>query len=125
MKPLDKCTNTEKARLLHQLFPNEIPELLQFVQGVCKTIQEDEQSNRTAWKNGLFTLDFWFSLVNEIDAKIKQFGKQLHRSSYVFADQLFDSYLAYYMVHCLLLFTTVQQHPNRAFTKAVDLLFNV
>ena len=125
MKPLDKCTNVEKAKLLHQLFPNEIPNLLQFVQGIAQSIKEDEESSRQAWKNGLFTFDFWLSLVVDVETRIEKYGDKLYNSSSLFADQLFDSFLSYFMTYSLILFTTIQQHPNKDFTKAVDLLFNV
>ena len=124
MKPIEQLVNVEKARLLHQLFPSEIPALMEFVQSMCDTIKENEQSQRKQWENGLFGFDFWLSLVIEVEKKIKQYGVQLHKSNKLFSDQLFDGYLAFYMVHCLLVYTTTREHTNRKFTIAVDLLFN-
>jgi len=124
MKPLEQLINVEKANLLHQLFPSEIPALLQFVQGMCETITEHETQQRENWNNGLFSFKFWLSLVNETERLIKKHGNKLHHSSRLFSDQLFDGYLAAYMTHCLVIYTTQRVHPNAKFSKAVDLLFN-
>jgi len=124
MKTIDSLTNVEKAKLLHQLFPSAIPALLEFVQGMGDGIREDEQKQRELWEHGLFGFDFWLTLIADADRKIKKYGRQLEKSSSLFSDQLFDGYLALYLVHCLMIYTTMRVHPNPKFTKAVDLLFN-
>jgi len=124
MKPLEQLINVEKARLLHQLFPQEIPALLAYTGNLCKTIQEEEQLLRSQWDNGLFTVDAWLSFVNEVGNKINRYGERLHTQSRLFADQLFDGYLALYMVHSLTQYTTIRQHDNHKFVQAIDLLFH-
>jgi hypothetical protein len=124
MKPLEKFINIEKARLLHQLFPQEIPALLDFVLGMCQTIKENEAIHRTKWDNGLFSFNFWMSLLEDVEKRSLKYGTKLHGISRLFADQLFEGYLAMYMVHCLIVYTTTRQHPNRKFALAIDLLFN-
>lgn len=124
MKPLENLRNVEKARLLHELFPLEIPALLAYTGSLCTTIQEEEQLLRSQWDNGIFTVDAWLSLVEAVRAKIERYGKRLHTQSRLFADQLFDGYTALYMVHCMTLYTTIRQHGNHKFVSAIDLLFN-
>ncbi|MBS1666479.1 hypothetical protein [Chitinophaga defluvii] len=124
MKPLENLINVEKARLLHELFPQEIPALLEYVNGMCLTIQEDEQLTRNQWENGLLTVEAWLSFVEEVRNKIERYGKRMHKQSRLFADQLFDGYVAIYMVHCMTLYTTIRKHPNHKFSLAIDLLFN-
>ncbi len=124
MKPLENLINVEKAKLLHELFPKEIPALLAYTGSMCLTIQEEEQLLRSKWDNGLFTVDAWLSFVKEVGNKINRYGQRLHTQSRLFADQLFDGYLALYMVHCLTLYTTLRKHDNPKFTLAIDLLFN-
>ncbi len=124
MKPLENLINVEKARLLHELFPKEIPALLEYVNGMCLTIQEDEQLTRNQWENGLLTVEAWLSFVEEVRNKIERYGKRMHKQSRLFADQLFDGYVAIYMVHCMTLYTTIRKHPNNKFSLAIDLLFN-
>jgi hypothetical protein len=124
MKPLENLINVEKARLLHKLFPQEIPALLEYTNNMCLTIQEDEQLTRNQWENGLLTVEAWLSFVEEVRSKIDKYGKRLLTQSSLFADQLFDGYTALYMVHCMTLYTTTRKHNNRKFMLAIDLLFN-
>lgn len=70
MKPLENLINVEKARLLHELFPQEIPALLEYTNNMCLTIQEDEQLTRNQWENGLLTVEAWLSFVEEVRSKI-------------------------------------------------------
>lgn len=124
MKPLTQLLNTEKARLLHQLFPDAIPDLLQYVKGMCLTVAEQSDTLHNNWNNQLLTADMWLSLASTAEEKLTRYGTRLHTSSTLFADQLFDGYLALFMVHCLAVYTSTSIHPDRKFTAAVDLLFN-
>ena len=124
MKPLENLINVDKARLLHELFPKEIPALLEYINSMCLSIQDDEQLTRNQWENGLLTVEAWLSFVAEARSKINKYGKRLHTQSRLFADQLFDGYTALYMVHCMTLYTTTRKHNNRKFMLAIDLLFN-
>lgn len=124
MKLLENLTNVEKARLLHELFPQEIPALLEFTNNMRIAIQEDEQLARDQWKNGLLTVEARLSFAEEVRSKIDKYRKKLHTHSRLFADQLFDGYHALYMVHCLTLYTTTHKHSNKKFVVAVDLFFN-
>jgi hypothetical protein len=124
MKALNQLDNIAKARLLQQLFPNEIPALTDFVQGMCEAVKENEELNRAKWNNGLFTFDFWLALAGEVEQKIDRYGAKLHKNCNLFADQLFDGYLACFTIHCIVTYTVVRQHENSKFVKAVDLLFN-
>ena len=124
MKPLEDLINVEKARLLHELFPQEMPALLEYTNNMCLTILEDEQAIRNQWENGLLTVEAWLSFVEEVRNKIGKYGKRLHTQSRLFADQLFDGYTALYMAHCMLSYTTIRKHSNYKFVLAIDLLFN-
>jgi hypothetical protein len=124
MKTLQQLTNVEKARLLYQLFPAEIPAFIDSMKGMSEAIRDDEAEQRANWQlGGLFGFDFWLGLLTEAERKINQYGKKLHESK-VFADQLFDGYLALYTVHCLTAYAPVRQLANRKFTVAIDLFFN-
>lgn len=124
MKSLEYLSNVEKARLLHDLFPQEMPAILEYIHNMCLAIQEDEQPGRHQWTNGLITFEAWLSFVNDVKHRIEKYGKRLHRDSHLFAAQLFDGYNALYTVHCLILYTTIRQHSNHKLVQAIDLLFN-
>jgi len=124
MKSLKELNNVERGKLLHDLFPTEIPAFLEFANGMCQTIQEQKDAQRGQWNNLMFSFDLWLSLVKQTEQCIKRYKTKLHNSSRLFADQLFDGYSAIFLAHCLSVYTTIQQHPNRKFALAVDLLFN-
>lgn len=123
MKPLNNLNNVERAKLLHELFPEDIPAVLEFVKSLSVTIEEEREMLNSKWDNQLFSFDFWLSLAKDAKKKIDQYGVKLHKSSRLFADQLFDGYTALYLAHCLIQLTSQQEHQNKKFTKAVDLLF--
>jgi hypothetical protein len=50
MKPLDELTSREKAKLLHELFPSEIPGLIEFIQEICNTIHREEDIIKLEWE---------------------------------------------------------------------------
>ena len=123
MKPLESLSNVEKGKLLHGLFPQEIPPFLEFAEKLCDTIREDEANQKAQWKNGLISFDFWISLITQTQRKIEQYGIRLHQSSKLFSDQLFDGHLAMFQCHALFLYTHTRQHPNTKFTAAIELFF--
>lgn len=125
MKPIEELSNTEKAKLLHELFPNEIPGLLAFTANMSLTLAEEADSQRAHWQNGLFTFDFWLSLAQDAHKRIQRYQPKMRHNSSLFADQLFDGYLALYLTYCLMLYTIPRKHPNTQFVKAADLLFDL
>ncbi len=124
MQALNKFINVEKAKLLHALFIHQIPGFLTYVQELSAFMKDHPDEVRKVWKNQLFGVDFWFQLSEQADRKIKQYGKQLEKSSNLFADQLFDGYSALYLHHCLTTYTEKGKHTDPKFRTAVDLFFN-
>lgn len=92
MKALNEYTNTDKAKLLHGFFPQEIPKLLNAIEAFCADFRENKEAHREAWKNGFLAFDFWFRLSEETANLIKQYRVDMLKSSSVFANQLCYSY---------------------------------
>ena len=124
MKALTNFTNVDKAALLHQLFPEEIPELLDFITGMCQSIREDEQRNREAWDGGFMPFDYWLGLGNSSEKLITERHALLVKSWRIFSEQLFSDYKAIFLNHCISCYTKVRKHPDPKFTLAIDLLIN-
>ncbi len=70
MKSLEHLTNVDKARLLHELFRDEVAAVLQYTKEMCTLIGKNKDTIRADWKNGLLTADFWFSLSNNANRTI-------------------------------------------------------
>lgn len=124
MKALNDFTNVDKGRLLHQLFPHEMPALIDFIKGMCVAIQSNEEESRKAFSNSLFSFEFWIWLLRRVELIIDARRVLLLKSDKVFAEQLFEDYLACFTIHCIVVYADQFEHPNPKFTLAIDLLFN-
>lgn len=124
MKPIERLNNVEKAKLLFELFPAEIPAFITFLQSMCTVIQQDENMNRRSWnEKNLITFDFWLGLVKDIDRVLTKYGEKITKHSSLFADQLFDGYKSIFTTHCLVQYVKERTHPNNKFAQAIELLF--
>ena len=124
MKTLNSFTNVDKAKLIHALFIHEIPGFLADTLKLAEFMRTQPDEIRKVWKNQLFGVDFWLQLAMDSEKKIKQYGKQLEKSSPIFADQLFDGYGALFLHHCLVTYTEQSKHHDPKFKTAVELFFN-
>jgi hypothetical protein len=59
-----------------------------------------------------------------VQAALEKYDVKLHKNSGLFANQLFEGYLACFTLHCIVIYTTIRKHDEEKFVKAVDLLFN-
>ncbi|WP_127707036.1 hypothetical protein [Mucilaginibacter limnophilus] len=116
-------TNVAKARLLHSLLIQEIPQFLGYLNELTKTILNDKERIKAEWKDQLFGVDFWFDLAGEVHRVMAKYPKDLHKSPNVFADQLFDGYTAIFTAHALTQYVALGRHTDPKFKPAVDLLF--
>ncbi len=122
MKPLEQLINVEKGKLLHELFPDEIPPLLQHIKETGSLIDRDKDTIKAQWTNGLLTADFWFTLSGNANRIIDKYEPKLEKSSRLFADQLFDGYTAIYTVECIVRYVS-SRTANKKFMNAVVMLF--
>ena len=122
MKPLNELTSPEKAKLIHELFPSEIPDLIQFIQEVCNTIQREKDIIKLEWDNQLLTAEFWFDLADKVTSIINRYGNKLGKSSRLFAGQFFTESVVILIVDAMVKYGTAKSN-NPKFIKAVELLF--
>ncbi|ALL06324.1 hypothetical protein AQ505_12935 [Pedobacter sp. PACM 27299] len=124
MKALNEYTNTDKAKLLHGFFPQEIPKLLNAIEAFCVDFRENKEAHREAWKNGFLAFDFWFSLSEETANLIKQYRVDMLKSSSVFANQLCYSYTCLFLNDRIIKYADKISH-NEKFKIAVELLYKL
>lgn len=124
MKSLEQYNNMDKAELLFRLFPEEIPQIVDFIGLMSLTVLEDQERGRAKWKNGLFTFDLWISWAKEANDKVAKYGTRLYNNKRLFTDQLFDGYVACFTNHCIQVLITTMQHKNARFIHAVHMLYN-
>jgi len=123
MQPLRMLTNVPKARLLHSLLIQEIPDFLGYLKELTETVLSDKERIKAEWKDQMFGVDFWFELAEQVHRVLAKYPKDLCKSSGVFADQLFDGYTAIFTAHALTQYVALCRHTDPKFKQAVELLF--
>ncbi|QEM03071.1 hypothetical protein DIU31_005875 [Mucilaginibacter rubeus] len=125
MKNLRNLTNTDKAKLLYELFPEEIAPLLDRIQAVCADLKTNQDEHRKTWDLGLMTFDMWLQLSEQVDERIRKYRPNLVKSSKVFSEQLFGSFdYTVLFVNDRIIKYAQHDSEDKKFTLAVDLLFN-
>ncbi len=120
MKALDNMTTVEKARLFAGLFPQHLEGILEAVGARCQCLADNETEIRAEW-DGFFTADFWFGLGRDIAKVLNKYGSKLAKKPSLFADQLFDGYLALFTVDCIVRHKKLS--TDAKFITAVELFF--
>jgi len=122
MKALQNFENIDKLKLLHDLFPQEIPILLDGIVEFCKEFKENNEAHAENWNDGFMPIGYWLSLSDETEKLIKKYRFNMLRSSRVFADQLSFTY-AVLFVNDRIIKHADNISPNVKFKLAVELLF--
>ena len=114
-------TNTDKAKLLHELFPEEMPLLLDDIKGFCADFITFQESYRKNW-SGIMHFDLWLSFAEEIKKLICKRRIPMLKSSRIFSEQLCFSY-AVLLVNDRIIKYAEKRSENLKFKQAIDLLY--
>lgn len=124
MKALNQFNNTDKGKLLHDLFPDEIPALLDDIQAVCAHFKANKEAIEKTWDFGLMSFDMWLQLAEQADNLINKHRTNMERSNKVFSDQLFHSFdYTVLFVNDRIIKYAEGKSENSKFKLAVALLF--
>ncbi len=122
MKALANFENKDKLRLLHDLFPLEIPVLLDDIMEFCKDFRENKEAYAKNWSNGFMPIAYWLKLSEETETLINKYRRDMERSSKVFSDQLSFTYAVLFVNDRIIKYAD-NESENYKFKVAVDLLF--
>ncbi len=124
MPSLEFLQNYQKGKLLHGLFPEEMPGFIKFLH-VCG----DKIVNEPAILK-VILLSFpdsrffeWKKVANEINKAIDTYGDQLNSNSHLFGYEIFDYFRGSYTIHCLRSYTSFYK-SNDKFRMMVHVLFS-
>ncbi|MDB5143422.1 MAG: hypothetical protein JWQ66_2135 [Mucilaginibacter sp.] len=123
METLKSLNNQQKAKLIHNLFADEIPAFLEFLKEQATTVESNKQELKANWSGQMFGADFWIELAGDILKKTNAYSKDLKKSANVFSDQLFDGYLAVFTIHVLTFYADNEENINEKFKAAISLFF--
>jgi hypothetical protein len=120
MKSINQYNNVEKARALHQLFPNEIKNFIAFTKTHAEQTIAQKEELAKQWDNQPFQFDFWLHLAEQVAKQTKFYNGKLVTNGKLFSEQLFDGYLAIYTNNCFDLYTKQSDCPAK-FKQAITL----
>ena len=123
MKILDHLSNVERAKLLFDLLPADIPAYIDFTKSLAERVKENPDALRENWQMPLLNVEMWIRLAQAALDTIEKYGSKLSKSGRLFSDQLFDGYLALFSVHCLQQFVQYSELKEYRFKIAVELFF--
>jgi len=122
MKAIEDLTNTEKARLLHDLFPAEMPLFLAHLKNFCNDFRENKERYAKDWDSGFIGFDYWYSLTEETAGILKRHTYNMAKSSRVFSDQLFFTYTSLFVNDRIIKYAD-HKSMNEKFKIAVNLFY--
>lgn len=125
MKTFDAFTNTDKARLLHEWFPDEIPVLLRFIENRTQIVQRNKEQLEKKWnrQNELIDFSVWLQSAIDIQKRIHKNDTKLIKNNHLFTEQLFYMPEVFFTVDCLIMFALCRQ-PSAKFKQTILLLFS-
>lgn len=100
MKSLEFLTNVERAKLMFELLPNEIPDLLQTMDRVVDTVLQQTAYLHNTWSNPLLSASQWIRLADSVREELSH-NHHKYKTAKRFSESLFDGYLAFFSRHCV------------------------
>lgn len=122
MKPLNNLSGSEKARLLHELFPNEMPLLLEDIKIFCENFRHNKEVYRSQWASGFMSFDYWQKLGEETAGILEKHTSNILRSSKIFSDQLYFTYTSLFVTDRIIKYAEYKS-KNEKFKLIVQALF--
>lgn len=123
MKSLNEMNNVEKARLLHDLFTDEIKRIIEFILQTANEVITEPEKIKDNWGGKPFSVDGWIVLAKDTDRRIVRNFDALIKMKQRFSDQLFDGYSAMFTLQCMQDY--LQVCKNSKFNEAIEFLFDV
>lgn len=120
MKPLKDMNNTDKAKLIHAFFPDDINHMLTFFQDTASLILNSPSLMPEDW-NRKIDLSLWQHEAAALMEKINQSRTKMIADADFFATTLFKGYLDFFPLQCLKDYTLLS--PNQKLIETIELLF--
>jgi len=122
MKALHELDNAGKARLLYDLFPQEMPALIDSIENACSDLLNHKDHYAKTWNNGFMPFEYWFNLSRETADILKKYRHSMLRSSRLFSDQLFYTYTSLFVNDQIVKYAE-QWSENEPFKLAVKMIY--
>jgi hypothetical protein len=122
MKTIDQLTNVDKAKIIFDLFKNEIPAFFEYTQAIADKVTNEQEVLKANWSNPFLSYHQWLTLSEQVNSIIKRHRKNLVKTGNLFSEQLFGGYLALFTNHCLEQYGTYKAQSSK-FKHAIALFY--
>lgn len=122
MKTLNQMDNLDRAYLLANLFPDELKNMIDFIEKEAYFCQNNKEQILKNWTAKHITAELWYNLIDFFERRYKKNGTRLYKNKKTFRDQLFDGYDALFSINALVNFTA-QPQCSKKLKYAIYLLF--
>lgn len=120
MKCLKSLTNVERAKLLYDLLPEEMPALYERIEVISKMVVDRAEELRATWSNPILSANEWIMLATDMQNQLKQHTGKL-KTAKAYSEELFGGFLGMFSAHCVA--QHASQTDNRKFQAAATLFF--
>lgn len=121
MKALNDMGNLDRGKLLADLFPEQLPNIILFIEQKAASFLQSDNEQTTFWGHPE-TDGFWSEVVTDIKQAIKKYAPRMAKNTRLFADQLFDGNNALFTIYCLNAYTR-KPSCDPKLKQAITLLF--
>lgn len=112
MKALHQMNNIEKGKLLVDLFPGEVKEILKAMEEIYNMLLISKEDIGRSWSNPFISLIQWYELADLVKNEIDKNGAKL-LSGPRFANVLFYGYKSFFTIDCILKFAEKERYGSK------------
>lgn len=124
MKPIHRLSLKHKIKILHSLFPAEIPEYISYLKNCAVETMDDSEEIARGWGNNVIQIGYWTFLANCTFDHIRKYGDSFNHCGKLFAKQLFKDRISLFTLHTLMQYIETKDCSPK-FALAVKLLIEM
>lgn len=118
---MHQLNNMEKGKLLADLFPEELPGILDAIPLIHGVLSQNKADIASKWNNPFMTCDSWCRLADGVNTVVAEQGTKLLKSRQ-FSNELFDGYYAFFTIDCIVKYAEKERKGSN-FHHLVNALF--
>lgn len=124
MKPIQRLSLKRKIKILHSLFPAEIPEYISYLKNCAIETMDDTEEIARGWGTNVVQHGYWTFLANRTFDCIRRYGDSFDHCGKLFARHLFKDRVCLFTLHTLMRYIETKDCSPK-FAIAVKLLLEL
>lgn len=124
MKPIHRLSLKHKIKILHSLFPGEIPLYMNYLKACAVETMDDREEIARVWGNNVIQHGYWTFLADRTFDRIRKYGDSFNHCGKLFAKRLFKDRVCLFTLHTLMQYIEIDDCSPK-FALAVKLLIEL